>query len=72
MRRRPGHRLRAWLYWADGRVEEPRQTLDVAAQPPIARRTEEGRHLPFGFTGVIDADGFACTRSRLSLAPMNP
>ena len=55
--RRPGGRHRVRLYWADGRVEEPRQTLDVLAQPQIVRRTE-GRDLLFVFSGVIDADGF--------------
>jgi hypothetical protein len=56
--RRPGHRLRVRLYWTDGRVEEPRQTLDVVAQPQLVRRTQ-GRQLHFAFTGVVDADGFA-------------
>jgi hypothetical protein len=56
--RRPDGRHRVRLYWADGRVEEPRQTLDVAAQPQLVRRTE-GRSLHFTFTGTMDADGFA-------------
>lgn len=56
-RRADGH-YRVRLYWIDGRVEEPRQMLDVAAQPQIVRRTE-GRHLHFAFTGLIDTDGFA-------------
>ena len=53
-----GGQQRVRLYWTDGRVEEPRQTLDVTAQPQIARRTD-GRHLHFSFTGKIDGDGFA-------------
>jgi hypothetical protein len=56
--RRPDGRHRVRLYWTDGRVEEPRQILDVLAQPQLVRRTD-GRHLHFAFTGVIDADGFA-------------
>jgi hypothetical protein len=46
------------LYWADGRVEELKERLDVMAQPQIVRRTD-GRHVHFAFTGVIDAHGFA-------------
>ena len=56
--RRPDGRHRVRLYWTDGRIEEPRQMLDVLAQPQLVRRTE-GRHLHFVFTGVIDRDGFA-------------
>src|SRR4051812_9232661 len=56
--RRSDRRLRVRLYWADGRVEEPRQTFDLLAQPQLVRRTDK-RHLHFVFTGVIDADGFA-------------
>ena len=55
--RRPVGRHGVRLCWTDGRVQEPRQTLDVLAQPQIVRRTE-GRDLHFVFSGVIDADGF--------------
>jgi hypothetical protein len=34
------------------------RALEVMAQPQIVRRTN-GRHVHFGFTGVIDGDGFA-------------
>src|SRR3954464_13362733 len=58
--RRSDGRLRVRLYWADGRVEEPRQALDVMTQAQIVRRSGERHlHLHFTFTGVIDADGFA-------------
>src|SRR4051812_36334781 len=56
--RRSDGLLHARLYWSDGRVEEPRQVIDVNAQPQIVRRTE-GQDLHFVFTGVIDTDGFA-------------
>jgi hypothetical protein len=53
-----GDRLPVRLYWSDGRVEDAKDTLDVSAHPRIVRRSG-GRHVPFVFTGIIDADGFA-------------